>query len=256
MPKFCDWTKVLKYGKLRPIGVHGENFVDPLFGKCRSKDGEFKKGHNHKEMINFTRRWTKVLRHDIGRGGAPRCDELRWVPVETFIHNDFSRPKEFEGKKYGVVHYQTNRSDIATLNFRAGKLLEGYRHALASRSGRRRMLIVGLNIDPDEVEEMIRVDPAMYNLEAVRECLVGSVQSAASSQHRSQAHEYAVHKRAGCKIGRRLSRDICEELALNRHERDHARWNRWESRSRFLWRVCTVGSSQHIALSTTLEVKI
>ena len=33
MLKFCDWTKTLKYGKLRPIGVNGEDFVDPLFSK-------------------------------------------------------------------------------------------------------------------------------------------------------------------------------------------------------------------------------
>ena len=139
--------------------------------RCRSQNEEFKRGYNHRETNNFARRWTKVLRRGIGRGGAPRCDELGWVPVDTFLRNDFSWSKELEGKTYDAVHYQ-NRFDRAALSFRAVKLIEGYRHALASRSGTRRILIVGLYIDPDEVEEMIRIenDPTVYNHEAIRKC--------------------------------------------------------------------------------------
>ena len=89
MPKFSRWKETLKYGKIVPVPIFfGEGFADPAFFGCGAREKEFAKGYDHEEMRNFTRRWNRVLRHEIGRGGAPKCDELGWVDVESFLIND------------------------------------------------------------------------------------------------------------------------------------------------------------------------
>ena len=44
---------------------------------------------NHDRSIKeYTVRWVKVLRHDIGGEKAPNFDELGWVSVEEFVNGD------------------------------------------------------------------------------------------------------------------------------------------------------------------------
>ena len=114
MPKFSRWKETLKYGKIIPIPRLCEGFAHPEFRDCGAIDGEFTSGrYDHDEMHKFTRRWNMVLRHEIGRGGAPYCDELGWVSVYMFLQNDFSWPRDYE-----PAHSRNNYVEPRVIEFR------------------------------------------------------------------------------------------------------------------------------------------
>ena len=162
MPKFSRWKETLKYGKIMPISVAREGFADPEFQGCGAKDGEFALGYDHEEMRKFTRRWNRVLRHEVGRGGAPYCDELGWVAVDTFLGNDFSWPRD-----YPPARSRNNFTDPDVIAFRRGRLMEGYRPSMSSKSRKKRMLMVAIYITPDELEEMWKYEDRNIYTEAV-----------------------------------------------------------------------------------------
>ena len=156
MPKFNPWKERLKYGKIVPVPIQCEGFADPNYQGCGAMQGEFANRYNHNAMGEYTRRWNRVLRHDIGRGAAPKCDELGWVDVESFLINDFSWPKEDEKAIYGAGQVDER--------YRRKKLMEGYRHSMSPKARKKRMLVVAIYITPDELEEMLKhEDRSIYN---------------------------------------------------------------------------------------------
>ncbi len=99
-------------------------------------------------------------------GQASYCDELGWVSVSMFLQNDYSWPRE-----YPEAHGRTNYTDPKVLEFRAKKLMEGYRHSLTAKSRKRRLLMVGLYIEPEDLEEMKKhKNPDVYTEAMVRKC--------------------------------------------------------------------------------------
>ena len=159
MSKFNPWKEKLKYGKIVPVPIQCEGFADPKFQGCGAIPGEFANKYNHNAMGEYTRRWNRILRHDIGRGAAPKCDELGWVDIESFLINDFSWPKEDEKAIYGV-----GQVDERVIRYRRQKLMEGYRHSMSPKAKKKRMLVVAIYITPDELEEMLQhEDRSIYN---------------------------------------------------------------------------------------------
>ena len=149
MPKFSRWKETLKYGKIVPVPVNCDGFADPEFAGCGAIPKEFQKGYSHNAMGDFTRRWNRILRHEIGRGGAPKCDELGWVDIDSFLINDYSWPKDSP-----QVNYAVGRMNWEAVRFRRKKLMEGYRHSMGPKARKKRMLVVAIFIGPNELEEM------------------------------------------------------------------------------------------------------
>ena len=164
-PKFSRWKETLKYGRIVPVPVNCEGFADPTFSGCGAIPKEFQKGYNHNAMGDFTRRWNRVLRHEFGRGGAPKCDELGWVDIESFLINDYSWPKDSP-----QVNYAFGRMDQNAINFRRKKLMEGYRHSMSPKARKQRMLVVAIFITPSELEEMRKYeDNSIYTEQLARQ---------------------------------------------------------------------------------------
>ena len=93
MNKYRNSTEQVRYGKIRPLRAEMAVFTDPAWGDCKFDRNALHNNDNHSAVRNYTRRWTKVLRHDIGHAGrAASCDELGWVSVEEFIRNDHAWP--------------------------------------------------------------------------------------------------------------------------------------------------------------------
>ena len=81
----------MAYGRVLPLRHKMANFADPKWGNCSYDIESLRrgKGYGHVAMKNYTSRWNKVLRHDIGHAGkSTTCDELGWVSIEEFIRND------------------------------------------------------------------------------------------------------------------------------------------------------------------------
>ena len=159
MPKFSRWKETLKYGRIVPVPVNCEGFADPDFHGCGALPREFSENYNHNAIGEYTRRWNRVLRHDIGRGAAPKCDELGWVDIESFLVNDFSWPR---GDDPAI--YEVGRIDMSVVRYRRRKLMEGYRHSMSPKARKKRTLIVAIYITPDELSEMLKYeDRNIYN---------------------------------------------------------------------------------------------
>ncbi len=106
MEKYLNWTTQVRYGKVVPIGAEMAVFADPAWGDCTFDGEALSKNYNHNALQNYTTRWNKVLRHDIGHSGrSARCDELGWASVEEFIRNDHAWPKE-DRKAYNIFTRQ------------------------------------------------------------------------------------------------------------------------------------------------------
>ena len=119
-------------------------------------------------MGDYTRRWNRILRHDVGRGAAPKCDELGWVDIESFVLNDFSWPREDDMMIHGG---RGARIDESVVGRRRRKLLEGYRHSMSPKAKKKRMLVVALYITPDELEEMWEhEDKDVFTEQVLRQC--------------------------------------------------------------------------------------
>ena len=168
MPKFNHWKDSLKYGKIVPLPVQIEMFADPKYFGCGAIPGEFANRYDHNAMGDYTRRWNRILRHDIGRGAAPKCDELGWVDIESFVLNDFSWPREDDM----MIHSGRGaRIDESVVGRRRRKLMEGYRHSMSPKAKKKRMLVVALYITPDELEEMWEhEDKDVFTEQVLRQC--------------------------------------------------------------------------------------
>ena len=165
MPKFNHWKDKLKYGKIVPVPVYCEGFADPNYSGCGAIPREFAEKYDHNAMGEYTRRWNRILRHDIGRGAAPKCDELGWVDVESFLINDFSWPRDDDPAIYGI-----GQIDNSIVRYRRRKLMEGYRHSMSPKAKKKRMLIVAIYITPDELDDMLKhEDRTIYNEDVVRQ---------------------------------------------------------------------------------------
>ena len=103
MGKYLNWTTQVYYGAEMAVSV------DPAWGDCTFDRGMLSQNSNHSTLQNYTRRWNKALRHDIGHSGkSARCDELGWVSVEEFIRNDHAWP--LVRRQEGIQHlYQAIR---------------------------------------------------------------------------------------------------------------------------------------------------
>ena len=168
MPKFNHWKVSLKYGKIVPLPVQIEMFADPKYFGCGAIPGEFANRYDHNAMGDYTRRWNRILRHDIGRGAAPKCDELGWVDIESFVLNDFSWPKDDDMMIQGG---RGARIDESVVGRRRRKLMEGYRHSMSPKAKKKRMLVVALYITPDELEEMWKhEDKDVFTEQVLRQC--------------------------------------------------------------------------------------
>ena len=85
MAKYVNWTEEMAYGRVLPLRHKMANFADPKWGNCSYDIESLRrgKGYGHVAMKNYTSRWNKVLRHDIGHAGkSTTCDELGWVSIE------------------------------------------------------------------------------------------------------------------------------------------------------------------------------
>ena len=240
MPKFNHWKDSLKYGKIVPLPVQIEMFADPKYFGCGAIPGEFANRYDHNAMGDYTRRWNRILRHDIGRGAAPKCDELGWVDIESFVLNDFSWPREDNM----MIHSGRGaRVDESAVGRRRQKLLEGYRHSMSPKAKKKRMLVVALYITPDELEEMWEhEDKDVFTEQVLRQCRwVGQTdctpcyvrafvprtkQETPDGQHRLQEPQHALYEGDRSSSRRWLPCDVSEEPIVHCNTRPDARRQR------------------------------
>lgn len=105
-------------------------------------------------MRRYTQRWNKVLRHDIGRGGRnASCDELGWVSIEEFLHNDHSWPMGDDS-----VYLPGGQINEDVLRFRRRTLMEGYWYTLNNLPIKRRLLIAAVLTVPDDIPDIHKVE--------------------------------------------------------------------------------------------------
>ena len=107
MSKYQNWTTQVQYGKIVPIEARKAVFADPAWGDCQFDVAMLREpNYNHATLQDYTRRWNKVLRHDIGHSGpSAHCDALGWVSVEEFIRNDHAWP---QGNRKAYNYQPTN----------------------------------------------------------------------------------------------------------------------------------------------------
>ena len=120
MTKYQNWTTQVRYGRIVAIEARMAVFADPSWGDCRFDTKMLREpNYNHATLQDYTRRWNKVLRHDIGhKGPSAHCDEMGWVSVEEFIRNDYAWPNR-DKKAYD---YRTGRYDEKVIQDRKGLL--------------------------------------------------------------------------------------------------------------------------------------
>ena len=92
-------------------------------GNCRFDRKALRKGYEHAAIQDYTRRWNKVLRHDIRHSGkSAGCDGLGWVSVEEFLRNDHAWPLD-EPKAY---NYSARSYNEDVIHERRRTLMQGY----------------------------------------------------------------------------------------------------------------------------------
>jgi len=124
-----------------------QTFADPKWGNCRFDRKALRKGYEHAAIQDYTRRWNKVLRHDIGHSGkSASSDGLGWVSVEEFLRNDHAWPLD-EPKAYNCSTRSYNE-DVT--HERRRTLMQGYWYTLNCRPIKRRLMIVAQYVLPSE----------------------------------------------------------------------------------------------------------
>ena len=168
MGKYANWTTQLQYGKVVALEAGMAVFVDPAWGDRTFNTANLGRNYNHSTLQNYTRRWSKVLRHDIGHcGRSARCDELGWVSIEEFIRNDHAWPLG-DRKAYNA---RTNRYDEGVLRERRDTLMEGYWYTLNCRLVKRRMMIAVQMALPSEMQRILQIEnPDIYNADSMARC--------------------------------------------------------------------------------------
>ena len=168
MGKYANWTTQLQYGKVVALEAGMAVFVDPAWGDCTFNTANLGRNYNHSTLQNYTRRWSKVLRHDIGHcGRSAHCDELGWVSIDEFIRNDHAWPWG-DRKAYNA---RTNRYDEGVLRERRETLMEGYWYTLNCRPVKRRMLIAVQMALPSEMQRILQIEnPETYNADSMARC--------------------------------------------------------------------------------------
>ena len=194
MTKYQNWTTQVRYGKIVAIEARMAVFADPAWGDCRFDTKMLREpDYNHATLQDYTRRWNKVLRHDIGHmGPSARCDEMGWVSVEEFIRNDHAWPNR-DRKAYD---YRTGRYDEKVIQDRRGLLMEGYWYTLNCRPVKRRLLIVAQIAVPADMPKIMELeDGNVYDAQRMVECggLVRPIAIRATSGHSlSGDHKYPL----------------------------------------------------------------
>ncbi len=148
MTKYASWTDRVLYGQIEPLLSKMAVFSDPVWGDTRFIGTELGRKYNHSAMQQYTRRWSKVLRHDIGHEGrAATCDELGWVSVEEFVRNDHAWPMAD-----GSIYNHDGSIDEELLQDRRNTLMEGYWYILNKKPVKRRIMIVVQRASPGDME--------------------------------------------------------------------------------------------------------
>lgn len=94
------------------------------------------RGYKHALIKNYTTRWNKVLRHDIGHSGkSTRCSELGWVSIEEFLRNDHAWPRDDPS----AYNHSTRSYKEEVLHSRRRILMEGYWYTLNCKPIKRRL---------------------------------------------------------------------------------------------------------------------
>jgi len=146
--------------ELDPWNTTWQTFADPKWGNCRFDRKALRKGFEHAAIQDYTRRWNKVLRHDIGHSGkSASCDGLGWVSVEEFLRNDHAWPLD-EPKAY---NYSARSYNEDVIHERRRTLMQGYWYTLNCRPIKRRLMIVAQYVLPSDMPEIHRFEkPEIY----------------------------------------------------------------------------------------------
>ena len=194
MTKYQNWTAQVQYGKIVAIEARMAVFADPAWGDCQFDVKMLREpNYNHATLQDYTRRWNKVLRHDIGhKGPSAHCDELGWVSIEEFIRNDHAWP--WGNKK--AYDYRTDRYDEEVIRERRGLLMEGYWYTLNCRPVKRRLMIVAQVAVPTDMPRIMELeDNTIYDAQRMIECggFIRPVAIRATSGHSlSGDHKYPL----------------------------------------------------------------
>ena len=160
----------MQYGKIVPIEARMAVFADPAWGDCQFDVAMLREpNYNHATLQDYTWRWNKVLRRDIGHSGpSAHCDELGWVSVEEFIRNDHAWP--WGNKK--AYDYRTDQYDEEVIRERRGLLMEGYWYTLNCRPVKRRLMIVAQFAVPTDMPRIMELEDNnnIYDAQRMIEC--------------------------------------------------------------------------------------
>ena len=221
-------------------------------GNCRFDRKALRKGYEHAAIQDYTRRWNKVLRHDIRHSGkSAGCDGLGWVSVEEFLRNDHAWPLD-EPKAY---NYSARSYNEDVIHERRRTLMQGYCMVyIELQAHQKKTHDCAQYVLPSDMPEIHRFEkPEIYVAErlsrssglarpvAIRSTaghsFSGERKGPIMCQHWSGENEHQVRKRDGIQVGRWLPCDQSTECDVNCGKRYHARGGiRW-ARPRILWRI-------------------